>query len=167
MTDARATTDARAMPDTRVMTAYHEAGHAVVAIAVGRAIQKVSIIPNKSRLGACEIKKGRFQPSNDWLEDEVLILFGGVAAEARHTGRYDWQGAGQDLRNVRRLTMSRAGDETRAEKLERRLLAKTEHLLADEPTWKAVEQIAAALLEKDTISGRAAMHLHRQAVPDR
>jgi ATP-dependent Zn protease len=70
------------MTDPRVMTAYHEAGHAVVAITVGRAIQKVSIIPNKTRLGACEIKKGRFQPSNDWLEDEVLILFGGVAAEA-------------------------------------------------------------------------------------
>jgi ATP-dependent Zn protease len=146
------------------MTAYHEAGHAVVAICVGRAIQKVSIIPNKTRLGACEIKKGRFQPTGDWLEDEVLILLAGVAAEAKFTGRYDWQGADQDMRNVRRLTLSRAGDELRAEKLERRLLAKTEHLLSDESTWKVVQQIAEALLEKETISGRSAMHLHRQVL---
>lgn len=146
------------------MTAYHEAGHAVVAICVGRAIQKVSIIPNKTRLGACEIKKGRFQPTGDWLEDEVLILFAGVAAEAKVTRKYDWQGADQDMRNVRRLTLSRAGDELRAEKLERRLLAKTEHLLSDESTWKVVQQIAEALLEKETISGRSAMHLHRQVL---
>lgn len=152
------------MKDARTMTAYHEAGHAVVAICVGRAIQKVSIIPNKTRLGACEIKKGRFQPTGDWLEDEVLILLAGVAAEAKFTGRYDWQGADQDMRNVRRLTLSRAGDELRAEKLERRLLAKTEHLLSDESTWKVVQQIAEALLEKETISGRSAMHLHRQVL---
>lgn len=152
------------MKDARFMTAYHEAGHAVVAICVGRAIQKVSIIPNKTRLGACEIKKGRFQPTGDWLEDEVLILFAGVAAEAKVTRKYDWQGADQDMRNVRRLTLSRAGDELRAEKLERRLLAKTEHLLSDESTWKVVQQIAEALLEKETISGRSAMHLHRQVL---
>ena len=103
-----------------------------MAMLVGRPVQKVSIIPNKTRLGACEMKKGRFQPSNDWLEDEVLILLAGVVAEARITGRYNWQAAGQDLRSVRRLTRSRAGDETRAEKLERRLLAKTEHLLSDD-----------------------------------
>jgi ATP-dependent Zn protease len=148
--------------DTRMMTAYHEAGHATIAIILGRPIHKISIIPNKTRLGACEIKKGRFQPSNDWLEDEILILLAGVAAEAKLTGRYDWHGAGQDLRNVRRLTLSRAGDETRAEKLERRLLAKAEHLLADDATWKTAEQIAQALLEKETISGRAAMHFHNQ-----
>ncbi|MGV3482961.1 MAG: cell division protein FtsH [Planctomycetaceae bacterium] len=150
------------MTDPRMLTAYHEAGHAVMAMLVGRPVQKVSIIPNKTRLGACEMKKGRFQPSNDWLEDEVLILLAGVVAEARITGRYNWQAAGQDWRSVRRLTLSRAGDETRAEKLERRLLAKTEHLLSDDLAWKTAQQIAEALLERESISGRAAMHLHNQ-----
>ncbi len=133
-----------------------------MAMHLGRPIQKVSIIPNRTRLGACEIKKGRFQPSDDWLEDEVLILFAGVASEARLTGRYDWNGANQDLRNIRALTRSRAGNDTRVEKIERRFLAKTEHLLADDDLWKVVELIAAALLEKETISGRAAMHLYQQ-----
>jgi len=146
----------------QTLTAYHEAGHAVIAIIVGRAVHKISIIPNKTRLGACEIKKGRSKPTTDWLEDEVLILLGGVAAEAKLIGRYNWAGAGQDLRGVRALTMSRAGDEVRANKLERRLLSKTEHLLADDPTWQAVILIATALLEKETISGRQTIHLYNQ-----
>jgi len=148
--------------DGRTATAYHEAGHAVMAISVGRPIQKISIVPNKTRLGACEVKKGRFQPSTDWLEDEILILFAGLAAESRLTGRYDWQAAGQDLRSIRQLTLSRAGDVTRAEKLERRLLSKAEHLLADESTWVAVKEIATALMDKETISGRNAMHIYSQ-----
>lgn len=148
--------------DARTITAYHEAGHAVIAISVGRPIHKVSIIPNKTRLGACEVKKGRFQPSSDWLEDEILILFGGVAAEAKLTGKYDWRGAGQDLRNIRQLTLSRAGDVTRAEKIERRLLSKTEHVLKSQSIWDVVVQIAVVLLEKETISGRNAMHLFNQ-----
>jgi len=150
-----------------MLTAYHEAGHAVVAIMVGRSVQKVSIVPNRTRIGACEIKKGRFQPSGDWLEDDVLIMFAGAVAESRLSGRYHWQGAEQDLRNIRRLTRSRAGDETRAEKLERRLLAKTEHLLGDDVTWKTVEQIATELLARETISGRSAMHIHNQNVGKR
>jgi len=148
----------------KLLVAYHEAGHAVVAIAVGRGVHKVSIIPNKTRLGACEMKRGRFQPSDDWLEDEVLILFGGVVAEAKLTGRYEWQGAAQDLRAIRQLVHSRAGDPTRADKIERRLLAKTEHLLSSVALWESVKLVARELLNRETISGRAAMHLFRQSV---
>ena len=83
-------------------TAYHEAGHAVVALALGRPVQRVSIQPNHLRLGQCEIKKGSFRPSKDLLETEILILLGGLAAEARLTGNYNLAGAAQDLRGVGR-----------------------------------------------------------------
>ena len=48
----------------RLAAAYHEAGHAVMALSLGRLIQKVTILPSKSqfgevRLGVCEIRKGR------------------------------------------------------------------------------------------------------------
>ena len=58
---------------------------------------------------------------------------GGVAAEARLTGTYAWDGAAHDERLVRSLAVQRAG-ERRAERLQRRLLAKVEHLLAQEGT---------------------------------
>ena len=46
-----------------VATAYHEAGHAVMGMTLGRPIQKVTILPGQLptggvRLGACKIRKG-------------------------------------------------------------------------------------------------------------
>ena len=112
-------------------TAYHEAGHAVAALALGRPVQRVSILSNRERLGHCEFGKGVFRPSEDWLEREILIALGGLAAEARFTGAYAWNGAARDRQYVRQLVVQRAG-ERRAERLERRLLAKAEHLLSQE-----------------------------------
>jgi hypothetical protein len=54
--------------------------------------------------------------------------------------------------------VQRAG-ERRADRLQRRLLAKAEHLLAEEGHWLAVELIAAELLRLGEISGRTARHL--------
>jgi ATP-dependent Zn protease len=145
-------------PSANQATAYHEAGHAVVALALGRPVQRVSILPDRERLGHCEFKKGKFKPSEDWLEREILIALGGLAAEARFTGDYAWGGAARDHRYVHSLAVQRAG-ERQAGRLTQRLLAKAEHLLAQESNWRAVELIAAELLEHGVISGRAAQHL--------
>jgi ATP-dependent Zn protease len=138
--------------------AYHEAGHAVAALVLGRSVQHVSVLPDRERLGQCAFRKGVFRPSEDWLEREILISLAGIAAEARHSVEYDWEGASRDLQYVRRLARERAG-ERRAARLERRLLAKAEHLLAQEGHWRAVELIVAELLRLGAISGRAARHL--------
>src|ERR1700730_11702203 len=113
-------------------TAYHEAGHSVVALALDRPVLGVSILPGSEHLGRGECRKGVFRPSEDWLEREILIALGGIAAEARHTGNYAWNGAARDQQYVRRLALQRAGGDRQADRLERRLLAKAEHLLAQE-----------------------------------
>ena len=145
-------------PTSEQATAYHEAGHAVVALSFGRPVQCVSIVPDREYLGICELGKGVHRPSDDWLEREILIALGGIAAEARFTGIYAWDAAARDQKYVRRLAEQRAG-ERRAERLQRRLLAKAEHLLADEGRWRAVELIAEELLRHREISGRTALHL--------
>jgi ATP-dependent Zn protease len=150
-------------------TAYHEAGHAVMALMLGRQIQKVSITPANlqtggRRLGICEMKKGRLKQPKDWLEDEVLILLAGMVAEARFTGEYCPRGAAQDLNAARHLLQTRAGSETQRERLERRLIDKTEHLLSDHGPAKAIELIAKELIERKKISGRAAQHFFTQVV---
>lgn len=138
-------------------TAHHEAGHAVIAMALGRPVQKVSIQPDSKRLGWCAFKKGAFRPTDDWLEREILISLAGLAAEAKFTGEYGWAGATHDLRIVQKLATQRAG-EAQSEKLQRRMLAKVENLLSGEGNWLAVELMAAELLRKREISGRAARH---------
>ena len=139
-------------------TAYHEAGHAVIALLLGRSIQRLSILPKLESLGRCEFQKGRGISSSDWLERDILISLAGLAAEAKHSGEYSWDGAARDLQSVRRLAIQRAG-ERQAERLQKRLLAKVEHLLAQPENWRAVELIAAELLRCETISGRAVVHL--------
>jgi hypothetical protein len=149
-------------------TAYHEAGHAVMALLLGRAVHKVTVAPGQIlsglRLGACEMRKGRIKASNDPLEDEVLILLAGMVAESQWTGNYCRQGASQDLLAVRRLlSQNRAHNERQLERLEQRLVDKTEHLLSDAAAVKAIASIAKELSEKTTLSGRAVRHWLTQA----
>jgi hypothetical protein len=150
-------------------TAYHEAGHAVMALYLGRPIQKVTIAPGKSalgdeHLGLCHVKKSPGKGSKDWFEDEVMILLAGMVAEAQITGQYCAAGAARDLRYARRFLQSRAESERQIERLERRLLSKTENHLSDRALWSAVELIAAELLKSETISGRAAKHFYETAL---
>jgi hypothetical protein len=44
-------------PVSDEITAYHEAGHAVMALALGRPVHRVSIQPNEDRLGQCDFGK--------------------------------------------------------------------------------------------------------------
>jgi len=147
------------------VTAYHEAGHAVIALALGRTIHKVSVLPNRERLGEVRFAKGAAKPTDDWVEHEILISLGGMAAEAKHTGTYAMDEATHDLRFVRRLALQRKSNR-QVERYEQRMLDKVEYMLADEGTWKAVELIAAELLTHGEISGRAARHLFELATKE-
>jgi hypothetical protein len=144
-------------------TAYHEAGHAVMALALGRPVDHVSIRPDAQYLGHCEFRKAVFRPSEDWLEREMLISLAGLAAEAIHTGDYAWDGAARDLRYARELALGRAGNERKAERLTDRVLSKAEHLLSKPAHWRAVERLASELLRVGEVSGRAARHFFDEA----
>jgi len=152
-----------------VATAFHEAGHAVVALSFGCPIKKVTIVPGRSsqgqyRLGVCELEKGRSANARNRRDDEIVILFAGMVAEAHFTGQYCENGAAEDLRTIRRLLCDRVGSEKQHERLQRRLLSRTEHLLGDEGIALAVEMVAGELLQKQTISGRAVRHFYQQAM---
>jgi ATP-dependent Zn protease len=149
-------------PPSDEVTAYHEAGHAVMALALGRPVACVSVRPARENLGICEFGKAPFRPSEDWLEREILISLAGLAAEARHTGDYCWESASRDHDYAQDLALQRAGNPRKAQRLLRRLLAKAEHVLNQEANWEAVERVAAELLRCGEISGRAARHLYEE-----
>ena len=147
-----------------VTTAYHEAGHAVVALSLQRPVERVSIEPNQIRLGHCKLSKGVHGPLKDSVETEILILLGGPGAEARHTGDYDWDAGSEDMRTVRKLLGMRPGSDRQLKRTERRLLDKAEYLLDQPGVWTSVERIVAELLRSRTVSGRSVRHIFEQAV---
>ena len=153
---------AESAPAFDIATAYHEAGHAVVALAHDRPIHRVSVLPNQLHLGICEFRKGVQRGSVDFVEQEILISLAGMAAEARHTGRHDRAAAGRDLRHARTMALQRA-TEKQLDRYERRMLSKVENLMNDDALWAAVESIAAELMKHGQISGRAAAHLYKLA----
>ncbi len=164
--DSATSDDAKA--NQLMATAYHEAGHAVMAILLGRGVHKVTIAAGKllgggSRLGICEMKKGRSKATKDALEDDVLVLLAGMVAEARFTGEYCQSSAEGDLRAVNRLLQTRASTERQLVRLQRRMLEKAEYLLDDAGHARAVAEIARELTQKTTLSGRGVKHLFDQA----
>lgn len=144
-------------------TAYHEAGHAVVALALGRAVEKLSIVRNSLRLGAVNFGNRRSGRRQDYFETEAMILLAGLVSEAKFTGKLNWGGASQDMLQLERMVSLRVEKEKAAERMQRRLLDKTEHLLSQPEIWSAVERIAQSLVENRSISGRAARHLFDEA----
>lgn len=149
-------------------TAYHEAGHAVMAFLKNRPVEKVTIAAAQFqtggfRLGACKVQKGRLKAAQDAVEDEVLIMLSGMVAESFVTGRYCEAGAAQDLLAVRRLLANRAPTDRQLQRVAQRMLDKTEHTLLEAANRKAVELIAEELMNRETISGRSVRHLMERA----
>jgi cell division protease FtsH len=94
----------------RELTAYHEAGHVVVGLRVPGLdpVHKVTIVPRGHALGitASLPEEDRHSYTKDWLEGQLVMLFGGrVAEEMRFGPAKVTTGAGNDIE--RATTMAR------------------------------------------------------------
>lgn len=90
-------------------TAYHESGHAIVALIVKNAdpVDKVTIIPRGLSLGATHFmpKKNRLSYWKKELVDQLAVLMGGRAAEEVFVGDMS-SGAQMDITQATRLARS-------------------------------------------------------------
>jgi len=72
-------------PDVKKMTAYHEAGHALLHYYLKNAdpLHKVTIVPHGQALGAAFSlpEADAYSRSKGWLTDRITITMGGYAAE--------------------------------------------------------------------------------------
>lgn len=121
-------------------TAYHEAGHAVMAVAFGARLKAVSIIPAEGR---CSVT--RKQP--------ITTLWGGLVAEELLTGRSPYRAWAQwDWKVLRDMARGREAVDgvMIAYLVTRRILRRN---------WPAVRALAGILLRERSISGRHARNL--------
>ncbi|MBM3486382.1 MAG: ATP-dependent metallopeptidase FtsH/Yme1/Tma family protein [Alphaproteobacteria bacterium] len=94
--------------DEKRLTAYHEAGHALVALKVPRhdPLHKVTIIPRGRALGVTMSlpEKDRYGFSKTELESRLTMMFGGRVAEELVFGPENvTTGAGDDIRQATSL----------------------------------------------------------------
>ena len=99
-------------PEERERTAYHEAGHALVAMLTPGAdpVRKVSIIPRGKALGVTlsAPEADRFSYDEDYLEGKIRVLLGGRVAEEIVFGNVT-TGAENDIREVTDLARNMVG----------------------------------------------------------
>jgi ATP-dependent Zn protease len=150
-------------------TAYHEAGHAVVGAAGGRAPIFVTIIPDGGAAGKNEFPKdgrpefkshfGDSPEKRAYIETRILIeVAGTIAHDLRFPERGHDAGDANDERCARALIEENAGwaDNDRDSYLEQ--LKKTARGLL-QANWPWVEAVARALIERKTISTEEVMKL--------
>jgi hypothetical protein len=158
----------RSSPKTIEHVAYHEAGHATVAIVLGVPLRLVTIRPSDGALGRTFVGgfPGWYDPENEHDEVTLMItrshvltsLAGGVA-ERRHSGVLDDTAMSEDRAFVIDfVTKFDGGEDQSAEDL----WADTEALV--EESWPAIDALAQVLLRKRTVWSNEAKTLVRAAL---
>lgn len=86
------------------MTAYHEAGHALIALKNNFVIQRITIRPRKSFLGAVQFhrKEGLHSLSKEGIYAEIEVALAGICAEQVKFDYYE-NGGIQDLKVAHQL----------------------------------------------------------------
>jgi hypothetical protein len=148
--------------------AYHEAGHAVLAYANGFGCQSVSIVPDTKSAGRFDAKPiqqaVRFDCEVDRQTERLarrigVVFLAGFAAELRFTGSENWNGADDDRRRAFDLCMNLRGPEGEVSKLFEELVDEAKLAVGRTRKWVAIRRLAAALIERQEISGANAERL--------
>lgn len=156
-------------------TAYHEAGHAGMRLWLGRAVKRVTIVPDAEGrvLGySASFLPGRWlRPDVDandrgrnWIEREVKMLLAGRWAEFKYAGRHSHVGASGDDKKVCDLLSYLCGSEEEITAYWKLLIIRTRQTLDDPPVWAGVTALASALLSAKTLNGREADRIFWEAV---
>jgi hypothetical protein len=147
-------------------TAYHEAGHAVAAFLLFRAVKRISIVPDDETSGPVEhypIRGTWFQPDVEidmrarrHMETSITLLLAGPSAERKATGRWNRVGASGDIDAACDLALRLVGSERQFTHYWawRRQIALD--LWEDEHAWGLAQRLTVELLERKKMSGREA-----------
>ena len=147
-------------------TAYHEAGHTVMAYWLRKRIRYITIVPNTDCQG--HLRRGKNQDLHDaeydrsprtrsGIEKEVMVAFGGPVAEQILTGsRYYSKGSqGDAYKAADFISYLVSGDKELGAYL-KWLETRTEAILNIPTVWQAVKALANELLARKHIGGKAA-----------
>jgi ATP-dependent Zn protease len=152
-------------------TAYHEAGHVVAAIELGKSFKYVTIAPGEDSLGHIRTVGWRGATPDIHMDSRmerridshVLWLLAGMAAEWTHSGRRNWRGAGSDFDYAIDVAIHRFPPDTVGKYLDY-MLYRARDFVQTPVNWKRIEAIAAALLTETRLSARQCREIGMKAL---
>lgn len=139
----------------RERTAYHEAGHAVMAHELGVKVTWVSIVEDQDTLGRMGRRWERWMHEIDYnvtpyreakVQRHIMVCYAGAAATKIQFNYGAWRGTGADTTRAVDLACCVTGKTEETEALLRWLWIRTCDQLARPLLWAEVEATAAALL---------------------
>ena len=145
-----------------ISTAYHEAGHIVVAYTERIKIKKATIVPDQDYLGVVTrqmIEKhvrdafefaGVTPARRGRVESFIMLSLAGGIAERKYCGRWNHVGAASDYENAGRLALDATGSSEEANAYLKWLHIRTKQVV--NIYWYLIEAVAKALLEHQTLS---------------
>ena len=159
---------------TKLSTAYHEAGHAVAAIAQGVAVRSITIVPDKQEGYAGRVqhedltRQVNLEADNSPLtrlriEKQIIVFLAGAAAQRKYDRR-SWRSfhSSSDYENAANLADAVSSSPAASEAFLRWLAIASDDLIAAH--WQEVEEIAKALVEEKTLSGTRVRELISRAI---
>jgi hypothetical protein len=137
------------------LTAFHEAGHAVMAELCGRHVTEVEIVGDHEHAGMVHSLAFPSRPPDgedpDEVERHLKIILAGTVAEAIVSGREGWDEGSEDLDTAVRLAMRLVDDCEDVLPLLAEIRDGLERELRDR--WTGVETLAAELLDRKALTG--------------
>jgi ATP-dependent Zn protease len=153
------------------LTAYHEAGHAVMAQLCGQQLTEVEIVGDEEHTGS--VRSLRFVDEEGSSRDpaiptapverRLLCTVAGMVAENLVTGHRELDESCEDLDAAVQLAMKVVGDCERVIPYLEVVREHTEDLLRR--NWDAVEALADALVERRRMSGEEVRRLLAPLLP--
>ena len=163
------------MDDEETLTAYHEAGHAVIGYVLGGRIESVCLGGDSGddlppRFGDCRVNWGPVDARVDWqLQREILTLLAGPVAEMIYRGEKlhpavfgpwteDWQLAFQRAQVI-------ANDPQRRTRALEQLILQLHDWMKSDDCWAAIAAVADELLaheylEEDQLAATLEFWIH-------
>jgi ATP-dependent Zn protease len=153
------------------LTAFHEAGHAVMAELCGQHVTEVEIVGDDEHAGSVrslrftEERPSEHDPAIPTAPDErrLLCTAAGMVAEALVSGRDGWDERCEDLDAAVRLAMRVVDDCENVVPFLEIVREHTEELLRR--NWPAVEALADALIERRRMTGEEVRRLLSPYLP--
>jgi hypothetical protein len=147
-------------------TTYHEAGHAVAAIALGIGLQRVSAVGDRETLGRIELTQGwphhrpEFHPDNPShrgiAEDWILLALAGEYADSYRRGLDPdpfSRSAEWDFGHALELAGWLYPDTVDREAFLKRMKDRARHFVTEPLRWRQISAVAARLTETNELEG--------------